>query len=251
VVDPPPTSPADKPGPASHRRRDLAGLCLGLVVAYLAAAYVVAPAAWKRYVRRHPAFADVPDVTHTGSGIPGDPVNVCLIGTKAEVLRIMVAAKWYPADPLTLRSCLEIAEATVFKRRYDDAPVSSLYLFGRREDLAFEQPVGRDPRKRHHVRFWRAEKEAADGRPVWVGAAVYDERVGFSHTTGQVTHHTGADVDAERDLLFRDLEATGMLAETYVVPGFHRVCRGRNGGGDPWFTDGDLYVGIIRPAPSP
>src|SRR5262249_30888405 len=149
--------------------------------------------------------------------IPGDPLNVSLIGTKTEVLRIMLAARWYPADPLTLRSCLRIAEASVFKRSYDDAPVSNLYLFGHKEDLAFEQPVGADPRQRHHVRFWERTKVDGDGRPVWVGAATYDRAVGFSHTTGQITHHTAADVDAERDKLFDDLKRTGDLAEFYIV----------------------------------
>jgi hypothetical protein len=91
---------------------------------------------------------------------------------------------------LTLDSCLEIAEASVLKRPYDDAPVSNLYLFGRKQDLAFEQAVGGDPRHRHHVRFWRTDDVDTDGRPVWVGSAVYDERVGLSRTTGQVTHVT-------------------------------------------------------------
>jgi hypothetical protein len=233
-------------GPRLSRRAAALRLVVGVLLVYFAAAYLIAPEAWKHYVRRHPALRDIPDITHTSSGIPGDPINVSLIGTKAQVLKIMVTAKWYPADPLTLRSCLEIAEATVLKRPYDGAPVSNLYLWGRKEDLAFEQPVGRDPRKRHHVRFWRSTTDDPDGWPVWVGAAVYDERVGFSHTTGQVTHHTGADIDAERDLLFRDLQRTGQLAEEYPVIGFHKTRRGRNGGGDPWHTDGDLYVGVIR-----
>jgi hypothetical protein len=241
-----PADPASAPPPRRRGRpKQLAIVAAALLVAYLVVAYLVLPGLWKRYSRRHPSLEDIPGVTHTGSGIPGDPLNVALIGTKAEVMKIMVAAKWYPADPLTLRSCLEIAEATVLKRPYDAAPVSSLYLFGRKEDLAFEQPVGNDPRKRHHVRFWRSEKLDPDGRPVWVGAAIFDEHVGLSRTTGQVTHVTGADIDAERDYLFRDLEKTGDLAETYIEKGFHKILRGKNGGGDPWFTDGDLFVGVI------
>jgi hypothetical protein len=214
---------------------------------WLVMAYVILPAAWKRYTRRHPSFADVPGITHAGDGIPGDPLNVALVGTKQQVMKIMVAAKWYPADPLTLRSCLEIAEASVLKRPYDEAPVSNLFLFDRKEDLAFEQPVGNDPRKRHHVRSWLSPKVADDGRPVWVGSAVYDEHVGLSRTTGQITHVTAADVDAERDYLFHDLERTGDLAEQFIIQGFHTVREGRNGGGDPWHTDGDLYVGVIKP----
>ncbi len=241
-------TPLPDPQPASKRRslrKRAFALVVGLLLVWAAAAYLLMPALWRRYSSRHPSLEDIPGITHTGSGIPGDPLNVALIGTKAEVMKIMVAAKWYPADPLTLRSCLEIAEATVLKRPYDAAPVSSLYLFGRKEDLAFEQPVGDNPRKRHHVRFWKTDKVDPDGRPVWVGSAVYDEHVGFSKTTGQITHVTGPDVDAERDYLFCDLEQTGDLAEVYAIDGFHKVLKGKNGGGDPWYTDGRLFVGVI------
>jgi hypothetical protein len=238
------------PGPPARTRHHLwkriavaAGV---LIVGYLVVAYVVLPMVWLRYTRHHPGLADIPNVTHTVDGIPGDPLNVALIGTETDLHRIMVAAQWYPADPLTLRSRLEIAAAAVFEHPYDDAPVSNLYLWGRKEDLAFEQPVGNDPRQRHHVRFWRSDKLDPDGRPVWVGAAIFDQRVGLSHTTGQITHHTAPDIDAERDKLFADLQHTGDLTEVWFIDDFHHIRQGRNGGGDPWFTDGRLEVGVIR-----
>jgi hypothetical protein len=195
-------------------------------------------------------LADIPGVTHTATGIPGDPLNVALVGTKADVLQIMIAARWFPADALSLASSLEIAEASVFKRPYEHAPVSNLYLFGRKEDLAFEQPVDSDPRQRHHVRFWQSDKVDSDGRPVWVGSAIYDRRVGLSRDTGQITHVTAPDIDSERDKLFDDLRRTGDLADEYIVEGFHKVLEGRNGGGDPWHTDGNLYGGVIQIANS-
>jgi hypothetical protein len=58
-------------------------------------------------------------------------------------------------------------------------------------------------------------------------------------------------VDAERNYLFECLERTGNLAETYVVNDFHKVREGKNGGGDPWYTDGNLYVGVIKPTTLP
>ena len=85
-----------------------------------------------------------------------------------------------------------------------------------------------------------------DGRPVWIGAASYDERVGFSHTTGQITHHIAPDVDAERDHLFNELESSRELIDVYAVDNFHTNRKGRNGSGDPWHTDGRLLVGILR-----
>jgi LssY-like putative type I secretion system component LssY len=239
---------ADSINPAKPQwslRKSVAIGLFGFLLMWLIVAYLLMPEYWLRYTRRHPSFADVPRVTHTKDGIPGDPLNVALTGTKAEVMTIMVAAKWYPADPLTLRSCLEIAEATVLERPYPTAPVSNLFLFDRKEDLAFEHPVGNDPRKRHHVRFWKSEKIDADGRPIWIGSAVYDEHVGLSKTTGQITHVTGADIDAERDKLFHDLTQTGHLTESYFIDGFHTILTGKNGGGDPWHTDGRLEAGVI------
>jgi hypothetical protein len=239
----------DPPAVATGKRRRYvtrALIVLGcFVLLYLAAAYLLVPELWTRYTRRHPTLEDIPRVTHTGNGIPGDPLNVALIGTEDELKLLMLAADWHPADALTFRSCLKIAEASVLKRPYDDAPVSNLYFDGRKQDLAFQQPVGDSPRHRHHVRFWKTDKVDEDGRPVWVGSAVYDERVGLSRTTGQVTHVTAPDVDTERDYLFHDLEQTGALAEQYVIDDFHTRREGRNGGGDPWRTDGKLYVGII------
>jgi hypothetical protein len=240
------------PAPKRRSRRKRALLVLaGLLLAYISAAYLILPLGWIRYAHRHPSLEGVPRITHTIADIPGDPLNVALIGTETEVKKIMLAAKWCPADPLTWKSCLKIADASVLKRTYDDAPVSSLYYDGRKQDLAFEQAVGDSPRHRHHVRFWRLDRVDADGRPVWVGSAVYDERVGLSRTTGEVTHFTAPDVDAERDYLFHDLAQAGDLARQYTLDGFHKTREGRNGGGDPWRTDGNLYVGVIVPQSSP
>jgi hypothetical protein len=75
-----------------------------LLLAYGVGAYVILPAIWERYARRHPSLDDIPGITRTGADIPGDPLNVALIGTKSELTKIMLAAKWYPADPLTLSS---------------------------------------------------------------------------------------------------------------------------------------------------
>lgn len=224
-----------------------AAIVTALLVVYVAMAYVALPFAWERYSRHHPSFADDPRITHTHDGHPGDPLNVALVGTEAQVKAIMTAAGWHSAAALGLKSDLKIAADTVLSRPDDEAPVSSLYLYGRKEDLAYEQQVGDNPRHRHHVRFWRRAEPAPapDGRPVWMGSASYDERVGLSHTTGQITHHIASDVDAERDHLFTTLEATHELASTYIEKGFHKQLEGRNGGGDRWDTDGDLRVGII------
>jgi hypothetical protein len=239
----------DKPPPAPTVRRSpwkhIAVVVVVLLAIYLVVAYFFMPEWWLWQARRHPDLDDIPNVTRTANDIPGDPINVALVGSEDELKAIMKAAKWFPADPLTLRDDVKIALASVLKHEYDDAPVSNLFLFGRKQDLAFEQPVGDSPRQRHHVRFWKAKKEE-NGRPVWVGSAIFDDRVGINRKTGQITHHTAANIDAERSKLFADLDKTGDLAETYFIDDFHTKRDGRNGGGDPWYTDGRLEVGIIK-----
>jgi len=223
-------------------------LGLGFVLAaYFVVAYLVLPALWVRYVHRHPAIDATPGITLTADDHPGDPINVALIGSEAEVKSILKAAGWFAADPLGLRSDVKIAADTMLERPYDTAPVSNLFLWGRKEDLAFEQPVGDDPRQRHHVRFWKSDKPGEQGRPLWAGSVTYDRRVGLSYTTGQFTHLIAADVDAERDRLFDQLKKTGDLAAVQTIAGFHQVKSGTNGGGDPWHTDGRLLVGTIKP----
>jgi hypothetical protein len=222
-------------------------LLLACAAAYLLVAYVAAPLWWERYARRHPAIDETPGVTETGDKHPGDPINIALVGMKEDVQRCMQEAGWFPADPLGIRSDLKIAADTVLKRPYDDAPVSKLFLDGRVEDLAFEQPVGNDPRQRHHVRFWKSSQLDDQGRPLWAGSATYDKRVGLSHTTGQITHHISGEVDAERDHLLENLKTAGVEASVQWIDGFHKTLEGINGGGDRWHTDGRLPVVELTP----
>ncbi len=220
----------------------------GLVGAWAVVAYLLAPTLWERYYHRHPDYSAVERVTVTADGHPVDPLNIALVGGESEVVRGMGAAGWFAADPITFSTSLRIGVDSVLRRPDDDAPVSNLFLFGRKQDLAFEQPVGDSPRQRHHVRFWRWDR-TDDGQPVWFGAATYDERVGLSYTTGQVTHHIGPDVDAERDRIADGLSRAGCAKDARWIDGFHRDFQGRNGGGDPWRTDGRLEIVDLKACP--
>jgi LssY C-terminus len=214
---------------------------LAVVLAYTLAAYVLLPALWSHYEHQK-KLAALPMVTLTAQGIPGDAINVGLVGDSKDVLCAMHAAGWYPADPVTLRSSIEIAGSVVLDRPYRDAPVSPLYYLGRREDLAFEKPVGNSADHRHHVRFWKVLDQGEEQRPVWLGDATFDRSVGVSHYTGAITHHIAPDIDAERKLLATDLESAGMVEAKYQVTGVGPTVAGRNGGGDLYYTDGEVWI---------
>jgi len=215
-----------------------------VAIVYLMLAYFVLPALWSDH-EHEPDLASLPMVTRTSIGIPGDALNVGLVGSKEDILRAMDAAGWFPSDPITLRTSIEIVGSVALDRPYHDAPVSPLYYGGKKEQLAFEKPDGRSADKRHHVRLWLVLEKGTDDRPVWLGSVTFDRGVGLSHDTGQVTHHIGPDIDAERHLLMQDLENAGMVQTFFQISGTGPTLLGRNGEGDPYYTDGEIDVASL------
>lgn len=219
----------------------VAAVLVPVVLVYGLIAYLLLPSLWRHYEYQK-KLATVPMVTVTSQGIPGDPLNIGMVGSRQDILCAMRAAGWYAADPVTWRSSLEISGSVLFDQPYPTAPVSPLLYEGRREDLAFEKPAGKSADRRHHIRLWMVLQDGDEHRPVWLGAATFDRGVGFSHYTGAVTHHIGPDIDAERLLVENALQAAGMIEARYKVAGIGPTLRGRNGGGDPYYTDGEVWM---------
>jgi hypothetical protein len=218
-----------------------------VVVVWLLAAYLILPALWRHY-DHYRLLEDAPKTTVTSQGIPGDPLNIGLVGTQEQLIRALTDAGWDGADPVTVRSSLGIARSVLTRTPYPEAPVSGLFVFGRKQDLAFQKAAGASASRRHHVRFWKAEDLGQGGRPLWIGAVTFDRSVGLSHRTGQITHHIGADIDAERDALIEELARRGWLTQIFQVTGVGATLNGRNGGGDRYHTDGELTIGLLAPA---
>ena len=218
-----------------------AAVLVPVLLVYGLIAYLLLPSLWRHYEYQK-KLAAVPMVTVTSQGIPGDPLNVGMVGSRQDILCAMRAAGWYAADPVTWRSSLEISGSVLFDQPYPTAPVSPLLYEGRREDLAFEKPAGKSADRRHHIRLWLVLQDGDEHRPVWLGAATFDRGVGFSHYTGAVTHHIGPDIDAERLLVESALQAAGMIEARYKVAGIGPTLRGRNGGGDLYYTDGEVWM---------
>lgn len=183
--------------------------------------------------------------TRTADGLLGDPVNVALRGSEAQLHQAMIDAGWTIADEITVRSAWKIIFFTLTGRSYASAPVSSLFLFGRRQDFAYQQEVDGSPGKRHHVRFWRCPQGwlLPGGHQVdWLAAGTYDKSVGLSLFTLQVTHKIDENTDIERDYIVKTVtEHTPQVAVTNLKD-FSTGYHSRNGGGDSIQTDGDLPV---------
>jgi hypothetical protein len=181
----------------------------------------------------------------TDVGVLGDPINLALDGSEADIHAAMSRAGWTRADELTIRSSWRIVVSSVLRRPYPEAPVSSLFLFGRRQAFAYQQEVDGNPSQRHHVRFWPVPDgwRLPGGFEVqWLAAATYDRAVGISLFTLQVTHRVDADVDIERDYVIDTVRYVVPEASLRVIQDYSSAFTTRNGGGDVVRTDGRLPI---------
>ena len=179
----------------------------------------------------------LPLISFRRNGDSGDPLNVRVVATEAQLGSAFANAGWYRADEITFITSLRIAIDSLLARKYSTAPVSNLYLFGRRQDIAFEQP-GRSVRERDHVRFWKIRVPGKGQRPLWIGGATKDIKVALSPRTHMPTHLIAPDVDTERDFLVEDLAATGWVVHSGYAPGFGQPIERDNGDGGRYFSDG-------------
>ena len=228
---------------------------LALAATYAVAAYVVLP----RVVRmglKLLSRRSVPSFTVTGDGFPGDPVNLALIGAFAELKGAFARAGWIEADPLGLRSSWGMAVSFVLNRPYPAAPFSTLYLFGRKQDIGFQKPIDMSPRKRHHIRFWaldpqraseantpefwlNADRPPLEERVLWVGAGTRDTGLSFTRFTFQFTHATADDTNAERAFILGELKAAGVVGETVWHREGERLALGKV---NHYVADGEIAV---------
>src|ERR1700750_2889031 len=182
---------------------------LAVAVTYGIAAYIVLPRAIRMGLKILHSKR-VPSYTITGDGLPGDPVNVVLVGTLQQLRGAFAALGWSEADRLGLASSWGMVRAFVLNTPYPTAPFSTLYLFCRGQDIGFQKSIDNSPRKRHHIRFWplilvysensvgtcafwlNADRPPDDEPVLWVGAGTRDTGFSFTQLTFQVTHATDA-----------------------------------------------------------
>lgn len=183
--------------------------------------------------------------TRTSDGLLGDPVNVGVRGNEAQLHEAMEAAGWTLADDITARSSWKMVLAVLFRRSYKSAPVSALYLFGRRQDFSYQKQVDGTPGKRHHIRFWHCPTGwllPGGHQADWLADATYDTSAGFSWFTLQLTHRIDENTDIERDFVVESVAAANKKAKVTLIEDFSTGYHSRNGGGDAIVTDGNLPI---------
>lgn len=240
-------------------------LAIALLATYVFVAYFFIPFTF-RIFRLFYQPNHIPLYCVTPDGFASDPINIGVIATQKQLEKAMKKAGWHKAHKRTPVTAFRMVKAIVTRKPYVNAPFSSLYLFGRKQDLGFQKPSSGSPSHRHHVRFWACHLDGPEqfhkdvhfwqrfhrpshdnkSRQLWIGAASRDIGIMPIKHNMQITHMIDPDTNAERDLIVHDLRMSHSVKKTItekVHPGFslpNRVI------GGILHTDGKLRICILK-----
>lgn len=204
-------------------------LFLALFLTYLIAAYLILPKVvhFTILITRR---GHIPRFTLASDGLTVDPVNLIFFGDKKQLFETFEKIEWKKADKITTKSVIKLIRAFLFNKYYPTAPFSYLYLFGRKQDFGFQKNITKNPKERHHVRFWGVDLENLvdpfdfnywykrrkidlNKANAWIGAVSKDVGLKFKPLTYQVTHKVDYDVDQEREYLLSILKKENLIRE--------------------------------------
>ncbi|MCJ7557231.1 MAG: LssY C-terminal domain-containing protein [Gammaproteobacteria bacterium] len=180
----------------------------------------------------------------------GDPLNLVIIGDPMDLYYAVIRAEWDETEAVTAASGFKTAMSFITGGEYRYSPVSSLYVFGRGQDIALQR-IRKNIHQRNHFRLWLAPM-TFKGDSVWIGRISRD--IGVRFTTKTITtHKIDPDVDETREFLVENLAYNQVLSRFAYVGGVGaapvenpRV----NLTGDPYYTDGLRVVMWISSEPT-
>jgi len=228
---------------------------VALLITYYISAYIILPRVIRitlLIIRK----GRIPRFTEALDGIEVDPVNIILLGSKQNLINAFDKIGWQRADRLSIKSSIKIILTFVRNKPYPRAPFSSLYLFGRRQDFGFQEPIGDSPRKRHHIRFWATNAQKIDDpldikfwknkqkikdseALVWIGAGSEDIGFAFARLTYQLSHKVNPNVDLERKYILKKLKDAGCIGKiNYYKAGMFKVGK--------YVSDGRIAVAKLK-----
>lgn len=230
-------------------------LFIALFLTYYLSAYVILP----RIIRIALLIirkGRIPRFTTASDGFYVDPVNIILIGTKENLINVFEKIGWMKADKLNLRTSEKMIRKFLENKPYPNAPFSNLYLFGRKQNIGFQQSIGNSPRKRHHIRFWaintdkeidpldlkfwtKRQRIKPDKIFTWVGAGSEDIGFAFSRFTYQLSHRVDPEIDKERKYILNLLKEQKLIGKiTYYKSGKFKVGK--------YTSDGRIAVAKLK-----
>ncbi len=230
-------------------------MLIALLITYIVSSYVILPIL-VRTIMLITRKGRIPRFVTAREGSFVDPVNIILIGSEKQIKKAFEDIGWYGSDKINIKSATKMIYAFLNNKAYLKAPMSSLFLFGRRQDIDFQQPIGKSPRKRHHIRFWGVDvnkiedpldiKFWTEKKKIklneclsWVGAGSEDLGFGFTRLTFKISHRVNHRVDHERKYILDSLKEKNIIGKVnYYKSGEFKVGK--------YISDGRIAVAKLK-----
>lgn len=238
---------------------------VAILITYAFLAYFAIPALLRiRHIIQPPTH--VPTRTIAGDGWAVDPINLVMLAkNEKEFIWAMQKAGWSVADTFNFRNTLKMIWAIALNRPYRNAPFGSYYVFGRKQDIGFQIPVGNSPRYRHHIRFWRLGTTLLEDehehhgfwrkllrrfmqkeKEVWVGAAILDHGLSVRARNFQIDHGVEGDTTIERDFVVQTLKEANVLRDAVTIKAGEPLRTRHQGLGESIIADGYVKLCEIK-----
>lgn len=238
-------------------------LGIAILLTYCFVAYVGLPALI-RFSHLLDKPRHVPTRTHAKDGWAVDAINIVVLArSEREFVAAMQDAGWATADKPTFKNLLREVMAIILNRSYPTAPFGTQYVFGRKQDLGFQIQLGKSPRHRHHVRFWRLGTTILENehehhgfwrkllkrflhkqKEIWVGAAILDNGIVVHKRNLQINHSIHSDTGLERDFLVNTLQKAGLAKDVVRIKAGEPLHTSHQGLGEVIIADG--YVTLCE-----
>ena len=183
-----------------------------------------------------------------GSGW-GDPLNIVIIANTTDAMNALSRAGWSFTHRITPKSIKRYVGASIRGDSYPVAPVSNLYLFGRKQDFALQR-ARPNIAQRNHMRVWLAPFKF-ENKNVWVGQISRDIGIKVTPKSPTLTTHIiDPEVDLTREYFLHSLLAEGLVGTFGFLSGSKAATRenpATNLTDDPYFSDGLRLVVDIAP----
>lgn len=176
--------------------------------------------------------------TETLTGQTQEPMSF-IIQSKSdeEIISLFNNSGWDLADDVNIHTVFKTLQSAILKESYPNAPMTPSFWNAQVHNFGFEKETEvNNARSRHHTRFWKTNYVTETGEYIYVGTASFDS--GFKWG---ITHKIAPDIDTEREFLYSDLSKTNMISNIQKIQ-FVNPTLGTNFSGDPFFTDGKLYI---------
>jgi hypothetical protein len=185
--------------------------------------------------------------TDAGGANAGDPLNIVLIGEPPQVMAALSQSGWSFTHRIDWSTVRRMIASALAGTQYPNAPVSDLFVFGRRQDLAFQR-ARFTLAQRNHMRLWLAPY-TVEGRSVWVGQVSRDIGIKLTRKSPTFTTHViDPLVDETRQYLLESLLHRNLVAEFGFVRAFDEADLGQpryNLTDDPYISDGMRLILVL------